>query len=154
MASKAGRLERRIRLVLPVEIASVRNPTARERGTTENVCSLGVRVVTRRTMEPNEPVRFNSLAGDMRATARVVYCQRLPDGRFGIGLQFQEAGVKWPNDLPGVGGKLIGVVLNNVDIFTDGYYNYGPYGGKPAVSAQEPLVTPSFEVSTQQRAGD
>jgi hypothetical protein len=98
MASKAGRLEKRIRLALPVEIASIQNPSARERATTENVCSLGARVLAQHTMQPNERVRFNSLAGDMRTMARVVYCQRLPDGRFGIGLQFQEAGINWPND--------------------------------------------------------
>jgi exopolysaccharide transport family protein len=28
-----------------------------------------------------------------------------------------------------VGGNLIGVVLNSVDLRTNGYYNYGPYGG-------------------------
>jgi len=28
--------------------------------------------------------------------ARVVYCQRLPDGRFGVGIQFQGQSISWP----------------------------------------------------------
>lgn len=39
---------------------------------------------------------ISSLAGDLRTFARVVYCQRLPDGRFGVGLQFQGIAVDWP----------------------------------------------------------
>jgi hypothetical protein len=34
---------------------------------------------------------ISSLAGDLRTFARVVYCQRLPDGRFGLGLQLRSA---------------------------------------------------------------
>ena len=41
---------------------------------------------------------ISSLAGDLRTFARVVYCQRLPDGRFGVGLQFQGIAVAWPKD--------------------------------------------------------
>jgi hypothetical protein len=44
----------------------------------------------------NERLMINSLAGDLRTLARVVYCQRLPDGRFGVGLQFQGLAVDWP----------------------------------------------------------
>jgi hypothetical protein len=35
---------------------------------------------------------IRSVDGDLRTLVRVVYCQRLPDGRFGIGLQFQGQG--------------------------------------------------------------
>ena len=98
MATRLGRLDKRIRLAVPVEIVSLEDPTASERTTTENVCSLGVRILTQRTMERNERVRINSLNGDLRAPARVVYCQRLPDGRFGVGLQFQEIAFHWPTE--------------------------------------------------------
>jgi hypothetical protein len=40
---------------------------------------------------------IKSLVGDLRALARVVYCQRLPDGHFGVGLQFQDVAVNWPH---------------------------------------------------------
>jgi hypothetical protein len=66
------------------------NPAANERTTTENFCSLGIRILTQRARELNERLWVSSLDEDLRTLARVVYCQRLPDGRFGVGLQFQE----------------------------------------------------------------
>ena len=96
MPTKSGRLEKRIRLAVPVEISSPQNPSAAERTTTENVCSLGIRILTQRARDLNERLMINSLVGDLRTLARVVYCQRLPDGRFGVGLQFQGMAVDWP----------------------------------------------------------
>jgi capsular exopolysaccharide synthesis family protein len=54
----------------------------------------------------------------------------------------------------GVGGNLIGVVLNNVDICTNGYYNYGPYGLNPDYSSHEAAVTANFQIRPQQKASD
>ena len=48
-----------------------------------------------------------------------------------------------------VGGNMIGVVLNNVDIRTNGYYNYGPYGPHLDSSSHETVVT-----APQQKASD
>lgn len=78
-----------------MEVSSPRDPSATERITTENVCSLGVRVLTRRAKEQNERLMVSSLAGDMRTLARVVYCERLPGGSFGIGLEFLGVAVDW-----------------------------------------------------------
>ena len=97
MSVRSGRLERRITLAVPLQISSVVDP-APERTTTENVCSLGMRVVTQRAREMNERLMISSLLGDLRTLARVVYCQRLPNGHFAVGLQFQEVAVKWPRD--------------------------------------------------------
>jgi len=94
MPERSGRLEKRIRLVAAVEICGVQNPTATERTTTENFCSLGIRILTQRAGELNEQLWVRSLGEDLRTLARVVYCQRQPDGRFGDGLQFQEQIVK------------------------------------------------------------
>jgi hypothetical protein len=96
MPARSGRLEKRIQLTVPVQIASLLDPTAAERTTTENVCSLGIRVLAQRARDLNERLMISSLMGDLRTLARVVYCQRLPDGRFGIGLQFHGVDVKWP----------------------------------------------------------
>jgi hypothetical protein len=98
MPARSGRLEKRIRLAVPVEISSFQNPSAAERTITENVCSLGIRVLTQRAKDLNERLLISSLVGDLRTLARVVYCQRLPDGRFGIGLQFQGSAVNWPRN--------------------------------------------------------
>ena len=100
MAVRWGRLEKRIQLSLPVQISSLYDPSKAERITTENVCSLGMRVLTQKAKELNERLMISSLVGDLRALARVVYCQRLPDGRFGIGIQFQGRAVNWQASSP------------------------------------------------------
>ena len=95
MAARSGRLEKRIQLSLPVQISSVSEPSTAERTTTENVCSLGMRLLTQKARQPHERLMIGSIVGDMRGLARVVYCQRLPDGRFGVGIQFQGNSVNW-----------------------------------------------------------
>jgi hypothetical protein len=89
MPMRSGRLEKRIRLAVPVQISSLLDPAMTERTTTENVCSLGIRVLTQRARDLNERLMISSLIDARRTLASVVYCQRLPDGRFGVGLQFQ-----------------------------------------------------------------
>jgi hypothetical protein len=95
MPARSGRLEKRIRLAVPVEISSLLAPAATERTTTENVCSLGIRILTQRARHLNEQLMISTLVGDLGILARVVYCQRLPDGRFGVGLQFQGRPINW-----------------------------------------------------------
>jgi hypothetical protein len=105
MSARSGRLEKRIRLAVPVEISSMREPSATERTTTENVCSLGVRVLSQQIRALNERLLVNSLLGDLRTLGRVVYCQRLRDGRYSVGLQFQGEAVNWPKtSLAGASG--------------------------------------------------
>jgi hypothetical protein len=96
MPVRSGRLEKRIRLAVPVPISSLLDPAATERTTTESVCSVGIRILTEQARDLNERLMINSLRGDLRALAPVVYCQRLPDGRFGVGLQFQGRPIDWP----------------------------------------------------------
>ena len=95
MAVRSGRLEKRVQLSLHVQISSLYDPATTERSTTENVCSLGMRVVTQKAKQLNERLMISSSVGNLRAMARVVYCQRLPDGRFGVGIQFQGQSVNW-----------------------------------------------------------
>lgn len=96
MSVRSGRLEKRIRLAVPLHVSSLENLSKTERATTENVCSLGARVLTLRPKEAQERLMIRSSVGDLRALARVVYCQRLNDGRFGVGLELQGAAVSWP----------------------------------------------------------
>lgn len=105
MPVRSGRLEKRIRLAVPVQISSLVEPAATERTTTENICSLGIRILSQRARNLNERLMISTLMGNLRTSARVVYCQRLPDGRFAIGLQFQGQAVNWSrNSLAGAGG--------------------------------------------------
>jgi len=96
MPVRSGRLEKRIQLAVPVQISSILDPAATERTTTENVCSLGIRVLAERARDLDERLMVSSLMGELRALACVVYCQRLADGRFGIGLRFQGQPYNWP----------------------------------------------------------
>lgn len=89
MSVHEGRIEKRIRQALPLELYTLQSQASEERTITENVCSLGARVLSLRTRQPNERLMIRFLELNQRILARVVYCQRLPDGRFGVGLQFQ-----------------------------------------------------------------
>ena len=93
MSPHEGRIEKRIRLAVPLEISKLRDPSGAEHTITEDVCSSGVRVLIRRAMEPSERLMVRAFQGDVQTLARVVYCQRLPDGRYGVGLRFQKADV-------------------------------------------------------------
>jgi hypothetical protein len=92
---ESGRLEKRTRLAIPVRISSLKEPSAGERSTTENICSLGIRVLVRWAREPNERLLIKSADGELQADARVVYCERLLDGRFALGLEFHGEVANW-----------------------------------------------------------
>lgn len=99
MPLRSGRIEKRIRLAVPVHVFSLEDPSAYERAATENVSPLGVRILTHQPQQLNSRVLISSQAGDLRAAARIVYCQRLPDGRFGVGAQFQGTAIDWKTNL-------------------------------------------------------
>jgi hypothetical protein len=103
MPMESGRLERRTRLAIPVRISSLKEPSAGERSTTENVCSLGIRVHVRRARELNERLLIKSADGQLQTDARVVYCERLLDGRFALGLQFNGEVANWVKKSLGYG---------------------------------------------------
>lgn len=94
MPAKSGRLEKRIPLAVPVEISTPRDPSGVEHTFTQDVCSTGARVLTQRPKEKNESLVVRVLEGSLRTQARVVYCQRLPSGRFAVGLHFEGMRVK------------------------------------------------------------
>ena len=95
MPIRSGRLEKRTRLAIPLQISSLLGATAIERTTTENVCSLGIRAVMGRPRDLDEQLLVKSLDGILQTPARVVYCQRLPDGRFAVGFQFKQKATDW-----------------------------------------------------------
>jgi hypothetical protein len=92
---RSGRLQKRARLAIPVRIASLKEASAGERSTTENICSLGIRVLVRHARKLNERLLIKSPDGELQTDARVVYCERLVDGRFALGLEFQGEATNW-----------------------------------------------------------
>ncbi len=95
MPMRSGRLEKRTQLAVPVRISDPKEPLAAERATTENICSLGIRVVVRQAKKLNERLVIKPAKGELQASARVVYCERLGDGRYALGLEFQGKGSTW-----------------------------------------------------------
>ena len=106
----SGRLEKRIEVSIPLQISTILDPDAAEQTTTENVCSLGMRILTGHARQLNERLMITSLRDNMRRLARVVYCQRLPDGHFAVGLQFQGNAVKWAKESASPGTVLATVL--------------------------------------------
>ena len=68
MPARSGRLEKRIHLTVPVEISTLQEPSATERTSTENVCSLGARVVTERQTINGRKALVQYLTGDLKPT--------------------------------------------------------------------------------------
>src|ERR1700720_1456634 len=113
MAMRSGRFEKRIEVAVPLQISSILDPETAERTRTENVCSLGVRVLTEQARELDERLMIRSLRGDLQRLARVVYCQRLPDGHFAVGLQFQGGSVKWAGEAASSASLLTAALANS-----------------------------------------
>jgi hypothetical protein len=75
-ANLAGRLE------------SAAVPILSEKVSITNISGHGARVMTRRHWQPNDHVVLMELTGDFHAYAEVIYCQRLPDEAYVVGLKF------------------------------------------------------------------
>jgi hypothetical protein len=118
MPLRSGRIEKRIDVALPLQISTLLDPDTAERTTTENVCSLGMRILTGHARELNERLMITSLKDNMRRLARVVYCQRLADGHFAVGLQFQGSALKWGAESTSHGALLAGLLAGLLPHFS------------------------------------
>ena len=98
MSVQPGRFYKRIRLTLPIKLLCPGNGEASEDAVTENVSPLGVRVVVKTPKEP-DTLMFLKSPPRFRVSARVVYCQPLPGGEFGVGLQVQGPSLNWPENV-------------------------------------------------------
>ena len=83
-----GRREKRSPKRLVVLLSNGTEPVVAECASTENVSDNGARVRTVRPWKQDTRVLVKSSLGELRARARVVYCQTLPDGTFAVGLEF------------------------------------------------------------------
>jgi hypothetical protein len=94
MAIQTGRVEKRIRLEVPLQISRLETsgfPDVPEKTTTGNVSPHGVRVLTKRALPLQERLLVTSpISSEEPIRARVVYCQPLAEGVFGVGLQFEK----------------------------------------------------------------
>jgi len=93
-----GRIEKRLPTSVPVYLASLDEPRARERALTENVSPHGARVVSQRSWRSGEESLIAPLTGEFPQVGRVIYCLPTARQRFCLGVEFPSRAVKWDVD--------------------------------------------------------
>ena len=93
-----GRMERRLPIIVVVSLTRAERPDTdddkTEKTYTDNISLHGARVFSRFRWEPGEMVRVTPLHYEC-VCGKVVYCQRLADGRHTIGVNFQNRAISW-----------------------------------------------------------
>ena len=87
MPISTNRSDRRIRKEVAVELARPDASQRRRMALAENVSARGMRVATQDVWLPGDPVLLTSPGFGVNTRARVVYCQRLENNRFAVGLE-------------------------------------------------------------------
>jgi hypothetical protein len=87
MSLPTGRSDRRIMKEMAVELARPDASQPRELAIAQNVSTRGMRVATEHVWLPGDPVLLRSPESGVRTQARVVYCQRIENNRFAVGLE-------------------------------------------------------------------
>ena len=82
-----GRSEKRVARIVSVEVCLQDEAKLNERTLTENVSAHGARVLMEQKLQPGQRVLVNSTKEGMRLQARIIYCQRVSERRFAVGLE-------------------------------------------------------------------
>jgi hypothetical protein len=90
-----GRSEKRIARIVSVEVCLQDEAKLNERTLTENVSAHGARVLMEQKLQPGQRVLVNSTKEGVRLQARIIYCQRVPEGRFAVGLELSNRVELW-----------------------------------------------------------
>jgi hypothetical protein len=91
----APRREPRVPMELGVQIAGHPRLPGTEATFTENVSSKGARVISARRWKKGDSLVISTLTGSFQSTARVAYCEYVPQAGFAVGLEFPEANSSW-----------------------------------------------------------
>jgi hypothetical protein len=102
MLSAAQRVEDRTPLKVTVDLSSVDARMPAREGITENVSAHGARVVVSKPLPRDLRVNVRSMLGNLRSRARVVYCERMTNGLFAVGLELFATAGEWimPGTMP------------------------------------------------------
>jgi len=82
-----GRSERRIARTLNVEVCLQDEAKLNERTMTENVSAHGARVLMEQKLQQGQRVLVSSPKEGVRSQARIIYCQRVSERSFAVGLE-------------------------------------------------------------------
>ena len=102
MSSPSHRIEDRTPLKVSVDLSSVDARMPARGGVTENVSAHGARVVLSHALAMDTRLNIRSMLGSLKSRARVVYCERLTDGYFAVGLELFATVGQWimPGAMP------------------------------------------------------
>jgi hypothetical protein len=89
-------MERRVPIIVVVRLAQAESASSdgEERTFTDNISAHGARIFSKHAWQLGDILRVTPLSGST-ACGKVVYCQRLPDDRYSIGLKFLDRPVTW-----------------------------------------------------------
>ena len=92
----AGRMERRLPIIVVVNLAYLeRTDTGETEWTfTDNVSAGGARVFSRRNWQPGEEITLTPF-NEETASGSVVYCQKIADKRYWIGVKLKDHPTTW-----------------------------------------------------------
>jgi hypothetical protein len=90
-----GRIEKRVPSLVPVYLAALEDPRARERTLTENVSPHGARVISKWSWRSGEESIVTPLTGELPIVGRVIYCSPTAGDCFSVGMEFPNRSVKW-----------------------------------------------------------
>jgi len=62
---------------------------------TDNLSAHGARVISSHSWQPGELLDVTSLKDKIQLRGKVIYCQKLQDDRYGVGVHFNERSVSW-----------------------------------------------------------
>lgn len=86
MSMPAGRSEKWTPMGLTVVLSCVGQRSSKERTFSENKSSLGLRVITKKTLHPRAQLLVTFTADNVGEQATAVYCQRLGNKKFAVAL--------------------------------------------------------------------
>ena len=95
MPADTQRIQKRTPATVALQVSSAKQPFITELAFTENVSLHGVRVATERKWKPGERVIVKSYHGSIRSLATVIYCYRLAEARYAVGLELRSAVGTW-----------------------------------------------------------
>jgi hypothetical protein len=92
----SGRTEKRLPIILVVRLVHCEPApaVAEEKTYTDNISPHGARLFSKQLWRPGDTVQVTPLS-DESICGKVVYCQKMPDDSYSIGVQFQARPVEW-----------------------------------------------------------
>jgi len=92
-----GREERRLPIMMQVKLAPARRAGEErsERTFTDNISPHGIRLQSTTAWRMGEQAEVTPAKGEVAMLGEVVYCQRVGNDRFFLGLKFRDKDIPW-----------------------------------------------------------